>query len=38
MNQALKMRFLITALVATFILAVSAACTTEVEVVKEVIK
>jgi len=38
MNEIFKMRFLIIALVATFILAVSAACTTEVvkEVVKEV--
>ena len=38
MNQVFRMRFLITALLATFIVAVSAACTTEVvkEVVKEV--
>jgi peptide/nickel transport system substrate-binding protein len=38
MSKIFKMRFLITALVATFILAVSAACTTEVEVVREVVK
>ena len=38
MNQVFRMRFLITALLATFIVAVGAACTTEVvkEVVKEV--
>ena len=40
MNQVFRMRFLITALLATFILAVTAACTTEVvkevEVIKEV--
>ena len=38
MNKVFKMRFLITALMATFIVAVSAACTTEVEVIKEVVK
>ena len=38
MNQVLRLRFLITALLATFIVAVGAACTTEVEVVKEVVK
>ena len=38
MNEVFKMRFLVTALLATFIVAVSAACTTEVEVVKEVVK
>jgi len=38
MNGIYKMRFLVTALMATFIVAVSAACTTEVEVVREVIK
>ena len=37
MNKVFKMRFLITALMATFIVAVSAACTTEVEVIKEVV-
>ena len=38
MNEVFKMRYLVTALMATFIVAVSAACTTEVEVVREVVK